>query len=161
MWTQRFAFMTVGRWQDQDGCSSHLRHGGAGGTQGPLRVAFANDTDADRHGIVARSTGLMNQDHYLAVAIHLRTLTHRPGAGRRGRLWARTLVSSADRPRGGGRNGFRRCRPVSNGSSTASLTGHAASGARESAGASFLKQDGTVWTTDKDGITCGSPCRGR
>src|SRR5260221_1130119 len=115
------------------------------------RVAFANDPDSDRHGIVTPSAGLLNPNHYLAVAIRY-LLAHRP-------LWARdiavgkTLVSSSmiDRVvQGLGRRlsevpvGFKWFVP-------GLVDGSCCFGGEESAGASFLRLDGTVWTTDKDG----------
>jgi phosphoglucomutase len=120
-----------------------------------FRIACANDCDADRHGIVTRSAGLMNPNHYLAVAIRY-LLTHRPG-------WpvdaavGKTLVSSGMIDRvveGLGRRlsevpvGFKWfVRGLCDGSYCF--------GGEESAGASFLRHDGTVWTTDKDGLIMG------
>jgi phosphoglucomutase len=148
-----FAFMTV----DHDGrirmdCSSPYAMAGLVGLKDSYRVAFGNDPDADRHGIVTPSAGLMNPNHYLAVAIRY-LLTHRPqwvaGAG-----IGKTLVSSSmiDRVVASlGRRlvevpvGFKWFVP-------GLLDGSLCFGGEESAGASFLRRDGTVWTTDKDGL---------
>jgi phosphoglucomutase len=118
-------------------------------------VAWACDTDHDRHGIVARSVGLMNPNHYLAVAISY-LFSHRP-AWPRGAGIGKTLVSSSMIDRVAARLG----RPLFevpvgfkwfvDGLIAASL----GFGGEESAGASFLRRDGTVWTTDKDGIVLG------
>jgi phosphoglucomutase len=117
-----------------------------------FRVAFANDPDADRHGIVSPTAGLMNPNHYLAVAIRY-LLAHRPGWPHRAVI-GKTLVSSAmiDRVvRKSGRTlwevpvGFKWFTP-------GLFDGSCCFGGEESAGASFLRQDGTVWTTDKDGL---------
>jgi len=125
------------------------------GLKDKFEIAFANDTDADRHGIVTRSSGLMNPNHYLAVAIHY-LLTHRPqwpGTAAVGK----TLVSSGliDRVVNGlGRKllevpvGFKWF-------SAGLLDGSFCFGGEESAGASFLRRDGSAWTTDKDGIILG------
>jgi len=116
-----------------------------------FRVAFANDPDSDRHGIVTRSAGLMNPNHYLAVAIRY-LLTHRPH-------WAahvavgKTLVSSSLIDRVAEKLG-RRLYEVPVGFKwfvPALFDGSCGFGGEESAGASFLRHDGTVWTTDKDG----------
>jgi len=115
-------------------------------------IAFANDTDADRHGIVARSAGLMPPNHYLAAAIAY-LFAHRPrwrsdaGVGK-------TVVSSAIIERVARRAG-RRLYEVPVGFKwfvPGLLDGSLGFGGEESAGASFLRQDGAVWTTDKDGI---------
>jgi phosphoglucomutase len=116
------------------------------------RVAFANDPDSDRHGIVTPSAGLMNPNHYLAVAIRY-LLTNRPGWSRAAAV-GKTLVSSGliDRVvHDLGRTlsevpvGFKWFAP-------GLYEGTMCFGGEESAGASFLRRDGTVWTTDKDGI---------
>jgi phosphoglucomutase len=116
-----------------------------------FQVAFANDPDADRHGIVTRSVGLMNPNHYLAVAIRY-LLTHRP-AWRGDAMVGKTLVSSSlidrvvERLR-------RRVNEVPVGFKwfvPGLFDGSCCFGGEESAGASFLRQDGTVWSTDKDG----------
>jgi phosphoglucomutase len=116
-----------------------------------FRVAFANDPDSDRHGIVTRSVGLMNPNHYLAVAIRY-LLTHRPGWPAHAAV-GKTLVSSSLIDlvvRKLGRRlsevpvGFKWFVP-------GLFDGSCCFGGEESAGASFLRHDGTVWTTDKDG----------
>ncbi|NCD20896.1 MAG: alpha-D-glucose phosphate-specific phosphoglucomutase, partial [Actinobacteria bacterium] len=122
------------------------------GADAPYDIATGNDTDADRHGIVTPDAGLMNPNHFLAVAISY-IFANRPG-------WAadaaigKTLVSSSliDRVAAGlGRKlievpvGFKYFVP-------GLLDGSVGFGGEESAGASFLRKDGTVWSTDKDGI---------
>jgi phosphoglucomutase len=117
-----------------------------------FRVAFANDCDADRHGIVTRSVGLMNPNHYLAVAIRY-LLTHRPGWPARAAV-GKTLVSSSMIDRVVERLG-RRLFEVPVGFKwfvSGLLDGSSCFGGEESAGASFLRHDGAVWTTDKDGL---------
>ena len=116
-----------------------------------FRVAFGNDPDADRHGIVTPSAGLMNPNHYLAVAIRY-LLTHRPQWPATAAV-GKTLVSSGmiDRVvQSLGRKLWKR-RSASSGSRRACSTARICFGGEESAGASFLRRDGTVWTTDKDG----------
>jgi len=152
----RFAFMTV----DHDGkirmdCSSPYAMAGLVALKDRFRVAFANDTDADRHGIVTGSTGLMNPNHYLAVAIHY-LLTHRPGWPE-GAAVGKTLVSSSLIDRAVSDLG-RRLSEVPVGFKwfvDGLFDGSCCFGGEESAGASFLRRDGTVWTTDKDGIIMG------
>ncbi len=148
-----FSFMTV----DHDGkirmdCSSPYAMASLVGLKDRYRVAFANDPDSDRHGIVTPSAGLMNPNHYLAVAIHY-LLTHRPEWPRQA-VVGKTLVSSGiiDRVvRKLGRTlsevpvGFKWFTP-------GLLDGSVCFGGEESAGASFLRRDGGVWTTDKDGL---------
>ena len=115
-------------------------------------IAFANDTDADRHGIVARSAGLMPPNHYLAAAIAY-LFAHRPG-WRSDAGVGKTVVSSAIIDRVAGRLG-RRLYEVPVGFKwfvPGLLDGSLGFGGEESAGASFLRRDGKVWTTDKDGI---------
>jgi phosphoglucomutase len=148
-----FAFMTV----DHDGrirmdCSSPHAMAGLVGLKDRFRVAFGNDPDADRHGIVTPSAGLMNPNHYLAVAIHY-LLTHReqwPATAAVGK----TLVSSSMIDRVVAKLGRRLCEvPVGFKWFVAGLfDGSFCFGGEESAGASFLRRDGTVWTTDKDGL---------
>jgi phosphoglucomutase len=116
------------------------------------RVAFANDPDSDRHGIVTPSAGLLNPNHYLAVAIGY-LLAHRLGWGAQAAV-GKTLVSSSMIDRVVNKLG-RRLTEVPVGFkyfSPGLLNGSVCFGGEESAGASFLRQDGTVWTTDKDGI---------
>ena len=151
-----FAFMTV----DHDGkirmdCSSPYAMAGLLQLKDRYRVAFANDTDADRHGIVTPSAGLLNPNHYLAVAIRIcsptvRGWSHAAAVGK-------TLVSSGlidrvvarlERPLREVPVGFKWLAP-------GLLEGSICFGGEESAGASFLRRDGTVWTTDKDGLIMG------
>ena len=148
----RFSFMTV----DHDGkirmdCSSPYAMAGLVGLKDRFTIAFGNDTDADRHGIVTRSMGLMNPNHYLAVAIHY-LLTHRPGWPKTAAV-GKTLVSSVLIDRVVEALG-RKLSEVPVGFKwfvEGLLTGAYCFGGEESAGASFLRRDGTVWTTDKDG----------
>jgi phosphoglucomutase len=114
-------------------------------------VAFGNDPDADRHGIVTRA-GLMNPNHYLAAAIAY-LFTHRP-AWRGGSAVGKTVVSSSIIDRVAARIGRTLVEvPVGFKWFVAGLRdGTLGFGGEESAGASFLRCDGTVWTTDKDGI---------
>jgi phosphoglucomutase len=146
-----FAFMSV----DHDGKirmdpSSPFAMAGLMGLKDRFRVAFATDPDADRHGIVAPSSGLMNPNHFLAVAIRY-LLTHRnwPADVAVGK----TLVSSSMIDRVVRKLGRRLCEvPVGFKWFVPGLfEGSLAFGGEESAGASFLRLDGTVWTTDKDG----------
>jgi phosphoglucomutase len=151
-----FGFMTV----DHDGkirmdCSSPWAMAGLVGLKDRYQVAWGNDPDADRHGIVTPSAGLLNPNHYLAVAIHY-LLQHRP-AWPASAAVGKTLVSSAliDRVVADlGRRllevpvGFKWIVP-------GLYDGTSCFGGEESAGASFLRQDGGVWTTDKDGILLG------
>jgi len=148
-----FRFMTV----DHDGkirmdCSSPQAMAGLVGLKDRFRIAFGSDPDADRHGIVTPSAGLLNPNHYLAVAIRY-LLTHRPDWPRGARV-GKTLVSSAliDRVVSElGRELFEV--PVGFKWFTPGLfDGSCCFGGEESAGASFLRRDGGVWTTDKDGI---------
>jgi phosphoglucomutase len=148
----RFAFMTV----DHDGkirmdCSSPYAMAKLVGLKDQYRVAFGNDPDSDRHGIVTPSAGLMNPNHYLAVAIRY-LLTHRPNWPANAAV-GKTLVSSSMIDRVVHDLGRKLCEvPVgfkwfAPGLFDSSLC----FGGEESAGASFLRRDGTVWTTDKDG----------
>jgi phosphoglucomutase len=151
-----FAFMTV----DHDGAirtdpSSPYAMARVVAVRDRFRVVVANDGDADRHGIVARSTGLMNPNHYLAVAIHY-LLTHRPGWPEHAAV-GKTLVSSSMIDRVVARLG-RRLTEVPVGFKwfvSGLLDGSCCFGGEESAGASFLRRDGTVWATDKDGLIMG------
>jgi phosphoglucomutase len=148
----RFAFMTV----DHDGkirmdCSSPWAMAGLVGLKDRFRVAFANDPDADRHGIVTPSAGLMNPNHFLAVAIRY-LLGHRP-RWRADAAVGKTLVSAGMIDRVVAGLG-RRLSEVPVGFKwfvSGLFDGSTCFGGEESAGASFLRMDGTVWTTDKDG----------
>ena len=147
-----FSFMTV----DHDGkirmdCSSPYAMAGLVGLKDKYRVAFANDPDADRHGIVTPSVGLMNPNHYLAVAIGY-LLTHRPQWSQNV-IVGKTLVSSSMIDRVVNKLGRRLCEtPVGfKWFAPGLFDGSFGFGGEESAGASFLRRDGTVWTTDKDG----------
>jgi phosphoglucomutase len=144
-----FSFMTV----DHDGkirmdCSSPYAMAGLIRLKDQYRVAFGNDPDSDRHGIVTPSAGLMNPNHYLAVAVRY-LLGNRPGWSTRVAV-GKTLVSSGMIDRVVGRRvvevpvGFKWFVP-------GLFEGSLCFGGEESAGASFLRRDGTVWTTDKDG----------
>jgi phosphoglucomutase len=148
-----FGFMPV----DWDGqirmdCSSSYAMAKLIGLKDRFDIAFGNDPDADRHGIVTRSAGLMNPNHYLAAAIFY-LFTHRPD-WRPDAAVGKTVVSSSiiDRVAAKlGRTlievpvGFKWFVP-------GLLDGSLGFGGEESAGASFLRHNGTVWTTDKDGI---------
>jgi phosphoglucomutase len=114
-------------------------------------VAFANDPDSDRHGIVTPSSGLMNPNHYLAVAIRY-LLTHRPNWQAHVAV-GKTLVSSSMIDRVVHQLGRSLCEvPVGFKWFVMGLfDGSLCFGGEESAGASFLRKDGAVWTTDKDG----------
>jgi phosphoglucomutase len=118
-------------------------------------VAFANDTDADRHGIVTRSSGLMNPNHYLAASIAY-LFEHRP-QWRKDSAVGKTVVSSAIIDRVAGKLGRKLVEtPVGFKWFVDGLVGGSFGFAgEESAGASFLRKDGSVWTTDKDGIILG------
>ncbi|MFI5209946.1 MAG: phosphoglucomutase, alpha-D-glucose phosphate-specific, partial [Gemmatimonadales bacterium] len=151
-----FRFMTV----DHDGrirmdCSSPWAMAGLVGLKDQYRVAFANDPDADRHGIVTPSAGLLDPNGYLAVAIRY-LLAHRPGWPS-GAMIGKTLVSSALIDRVVQRAGRRLFEvPVGFKWFTPGLfDGSICFGGEESAGASFLRRDGAVWTTDKDGLIMG------
>lgn len=151
-----FAFMTL----DHDGkirmdCSSPHAMASLVRLKDQYSIAWANDPDADRHGIVTPSAGLMNPNHYLAVAIRY-LLTHRP-QWPRSAVVGKTLVSSSliDRVVASlGRTlsevpvGFKWFAP-------GLFDGSCCFGGEESAGASFLRRDGAVWTTDKDGLILG------
>ena len=148
-----FSFMSV----DHDGqirmdCSSPYAMAGLVALGQQYRVAFANDPDADRHGIVTPSAGLMNPNHYLAVAIHY-LLKHRPGWSA-GAVVGKTLVSSGLIDRAVGALGRTLCEvPVGfKWFVPGLLDGTCCFAGEESAGASLLRRDGTVWTTDKDGL---------
>jgi phosphoglucomutase len=118
-------------------------------------LAFANDTDADRHGIVTRSAGLLNPNHYLAASIWY-LFRHRPG-WRPDAAVGKTIVSSGMIDRVAARLG-RRLVEVPVGFKyfvSGLLDGSLGFGGEESAGASFLRRDGTAWVTDKDGLVMG------
>jgi phosphoglucomutase len=152
----RFAFMTV----DHDGrirmdCSSAYAMASLVGLKDKFDIAFGNDPDADRHGIVTPSSGLLNPNHYLCVAIQY-LMTHRKH-WRESLKIGKTLVSSGLIDRVGADLkravyevpvGFKWFAP-------GLFDGTVAFGGEESAGASFLRRDGTVWTTDKDGPIMG------
>jgi phosphoglucomutase len=148
-----FAFMTL----DKDGkirmdCSSPYAMASLIGLKDRFDIAFGNDPDVDRHGIVTRSAGLMNPNHYLAVAVSY-LFRHRPN-WRADAAVGKTLVSSALIDRVAAHLG-RRLAEVPVGFKwfvDGLLDGSYGFGGEESAGASFLRQDGTVWTTDKDGV---------
>ncbi|MHC4071705.1 MAG: phosphoglucomutase (alpha-D-glucose-1,6-bisphosphate-dependent) [Planctomycetota bacterium] len=148
-----FRFMSV----DWDGkirmdCSSPYAMAGLIAMKDRFDIAFANDTDHDRHGIVTRSAGLMNPNHYLAVAISY-LFTHRSD-WREDAAIGKTVVSSSMIDRVAGKLG-RRLVEVPVGFKwfvDGLLDGSLGFGGEESAGASFLRREGTVWTTDKDGI---------
>ena len=151
-----FRFMT----DDWDGkirmdCSSPYAMTGLIALREKFDVAFANDTDADRHGIVARSSGLMNPNHYLAVAIAYLWGSRPDWHGTCG--VGKTIVSSALIDRVAKQIGRRLVEvPVGFKWFVDGLyDGSLGFGGEESAGASFLRQDGSVWTTDKDGLIAG------
>jgi len=147
-----FSFMTV----DHDGkirmdCSSPYAMARLVALKHQYEVAFANDPDSDRHGIVTPTGGLMNPNHYLAVAIRY-LLTHRP-EWRHEAAVGKTLVSSSMIDKVVKKLG-RDLREVPVGFKwfvPGLFGGSYCFGGEESAGASFLRRDGTVWTTDKDG----------
>jgi phosphoglucomutase len=118
-------------------------------------VAFGTDPDADRHGIVTRGAGLLNPNHYLAVAIEY-LLAHRPSWPAQAAV-GKTLVSSSIIDRIVAARGRRLSEvPVGFKWFTPGLYDSTICfGGEESAGASFLRRDGTVWTTDKDGLILG------
>ena len=147
-----FSFMTV----DYDGrirmdCSSPYAMARLVGLKDHYRLAFANDPDSDRHGIVTPSAGLLNPNHYLAVAIGY-LLTHRPDWPASAAI-GKTVVSSSMIDRVVAKAGRQLAEvPVGFKWFTPGLfDGSYCFGGEESAGASFLRHDGTVWTTDKDG----------
>jgi phosphoglucomutase len=151
-----FRFMRV----DWDGkirmdCSSSYAMAGLVSIRDHFDVAFANDTDNDRHGIVTRTAGLLNPNHYLAVAIAY--LFENRKSWPRDAAVGKTVVSSSMIDRVTAKLGRRLVEvPVGfkwfvDGLSNGSL----GFGGEESAGASFLRMDGSVWTTDKDGIILG------
>ena len=148
-----FSFMTV----DHDGrirmdCSSPYAMAGLIELKDNFDIAFGNDTDADRHGIVTKSVGLLNPNHYLSVAVNY-LFQHRPG-WRKDAAIGKTLVSTSMIDRVAASLG-RRLSEVPVGFKwfvDGLIDGSLGFAGEESAGASFLRRDGTVWTTDKDGI---------
>jgi phosphoglucomutase len=151
-----FRFMTL----DWDGrirmdCSSPYAMAGLIALKDRFDVAFACDTDHDRHGIVTRSAGLLNPNHYLAVAISY-LFQERPG-WRSDAAVGKTLVSSSLIDRVASRLGRRLVEvPVGFKWFVEGLQdGSLGFGGEESAGAAFLRRDGSTWTTDKDGIIMG------
>jgi len=151
-----FRFMTV----DHDGqirmdCSSPYAMAGLVKLKDQFDVAWGNDPDSDRHGVVTRSVGLMNPNHYLAVAIRY-LLGHRPQWSAAATV-GKTLVSSSLIDRVVARAG-RKLWEVPVGFKwfvPALYDGSCCFGGEESAGASFARKDGSVWTTDKDGLILG------
>lgn len=148
-----FGFMTV----DWDGkirmdCSSPYAMANLVKLKDDYDIAFGNDTDSDRHGIVTRSMGLMNPNHFLSVAIWY-LFTNRQGWSSQSAI-GKTLVSSSLIDRVAKDIGRQLCEvPVGfKWFVDGLLDGSFGFGGEESAGASFLRMDGTVWTTDKDGI---------
>lgn len=148
-----FSFMTV----DHDGrirmdCSSPYAMARLVGLKDLYQLAFANDPDSDRHGIVTPTAGLMNPNHYLAVAIRY-LLTHRPNWPSQAAV-GKTVVSSSmiDRVVQGLQRQVCEVPVGFKWFTRGLLDGSYCFGGEESAGASFLRRDGTVWTTDKDGL---------
>ncbi|MBW4435082.1 MAG: phosphoglucomutase (alpha-D-glucose-1,6-bisphosphate-dependent) [Pelatocladus maniniholoensis HA4357-MV3] len=148
-----FRFMSV----DWDGkirmdCSSPYAMASLVKFKDDYDIAFGNDTDSDRHGIVTPSVGLMNPNHFLSVAIWY-LFTNRSGWSATSAI-GKTLVSSSMIDRVGKEIGRQVCEvPVGfKWFVDGLLDGSFGFGGEESAGASFLRKDGTVWTTDKDGI---------
>lgn len=151
-----FSFMTL----DHDGkirmdCSSPHAMAGLVALKDRFDIAWGNDADVDRHGIVTPSLGLMNPNHYLAVAIDY-LLTHRPNWSASA-VVGKTLVSSSliDRVVAGRGRTLREVPVGFKWFSAGLLDGSICFGGEESAGASFLRRDGTAWATDKDGILLG------
>jgi phosphoglucomutase len=148
-----FSFMAV----DKDGkirmdCSSPYAMAGLVGLRERFDIAFGNDTDCDRHGIVTRGAGLMNPNHFLSAAVWY-LFMNRPGWSEEAAV-GKTLVSSSMIDRVSDSLG-RRLSEVPVGFKwfvEGLMDGSFGVGCEESAGASFLRKDGTVWTTDKDGI---------
>jgi phosphoglucomutase len=148
-----FSFMTL----DHDGrirmdCSSPYAMARLIALKDHFDIAFGNDTDADRHGIVTQSMGLLNPNHYLSVVVNY-LFQNRPGWKRDAAI-GKTLVSTSMIDRVAASLG-RRLSEVPVGFKwfvDGLIDGSLGFAGEESAGASFLRQDGTVWTTDKDGI---------
>ena len=151
-----FRFMTA----DWDGkirmdCSSPYAMASLIHIRDRFDVAFANDTDADRHGIVTRSNGLMNPNHFLAAAIAY-LFAHRPDWAKDAAI-GKTVVSSSIIDRVAGKLNRKLVETPVGFKWFVDGLGNGSFGfaGEESAGASFLKRDGSVWTTDKDGIILG------
>ena len=151
-----FGFMTL----DHDGkirmdCSSPYAMASLVALKDRFDIAWGNDADVDRHGIVTPSIGLMNPNHYLAVTIDY-LLTHRPQWPARAAV-GKTLVSSGliDRVVNGLGRRFLEVPVGFKWFSSGLLNGDICFGGEESAGASFLRRNGSTWTTDKDGIILG------
>jgi phosphoglucomutase len=148
-----FSFMNV----DRDGkirmdCSSPYAMAGLIGLKDKYDIAWGNDPDFDRHGIVTKSAGLMNPNHYLAVAINY--LFQNRSNWRKDAVIGKTLVSSSIINRVA-KNLDRKLAEVPVGFKwfvNGLVDGSFGFGGEESAGASFLRKDGTVWSTDKDGM---------
>lgn len=148
-----FSFMTL----DRDGkirmdCSSPFAMQGLIALKDRFDIACGNDPDVDRHGIVTRGSGLMNPNHYLSTAIWY-LFQHRDGWSRQAAI-GKTLVSTSMIDRVGAALGRTVCEvPVGfKWFVDGLLDGSFGFGGEESAGAAFLRRDGTAWTTDKDGI---------
>lgn len=148
-----FSFMTL----DHDGkirmdCSSPYAMARLIQLKDSFDIAFGNDTDADRHGIVTKGAGLVNPNHYLSVAVQY-LFQHRPDWKRHAAA-GKTLVSTSMIDRVAASLGRKTLEvPVGFKWFVEGLTdGTLGFGGEESAGATFLRRDGTVWTTDKDGI---------
>ena len=151
-----FSFMTV----DRDGkirmdCSSPYAMASLVGLKDRFDIAFGNDADADRHGIVTRSSGLMNPNNYLSAAVWF-LFQNRPGWTNDAAV-GKTVVTTAMIDRLAAALKKRVCEvPVGfKWFVDGFLNGDYGFGGEESAGASFLRKDGSVWTTDKDGIIMG------
>ena len=150
---QTFGFMTL----DKDGkirmdCSSPYAMQGLIKLKDKFDIAFGNDTDVDRHGIVTKSAGLLNPNHFLSVAIWY-LFQNRPDWPASAAV-GKTLVSTSLIDRVAEHLGRRLCEvPVGfKWFVDGLMSGDLAFGGEESAGASFLRRNGSVWTTDKDGI---------
>lgn len=148
-----FSFMTL----DKDGkirmdCSSPFAMASLIGLKDNFDIAFGNDTDVDRHGIVTKGAGLLNPNHYLSTAIWY-LFQHRDG-WRKDAAVGKTLVSSAmiDRVAADLKRNLSEVPVGFKWFVNGLIDGSYGFGGEESAGASFLRRDGTVWTTDKDGI---------
>ncbi len=151
-----FRFMTAD-WDSKIrmDCSSPYAMAGLIALRDRFDISFGNDTDNDRHGIVTRSVGLLNPNHYLAVAIDY--LFRERSAWRAAAGIGKTVVSSSMIDRVAARLG-RRLVEVPVGFKwfvEGLLDGSLGFGGEESAGASFLRRDGSAWTTDKDGLILG------